>query len=346
MLVASANNPRVTLIVVALGRTERLAECLASLTAHTSATPFGIVCVINPVGSGDEASPAGVGGEPIGLADGIDARITVVQPAVNLGWPGGLHLGRRSSRSELIVWVQDDMVVTEGWLDALVAAADAAPDVGAFGSMLENAAGEVELFNAGWAEPVDDIDQWNTTDRTTSETVEEVTRFDWITSKGLLTRTVAWDAVGGPDPALFPLNHVDKDYCSHLRVHGWSVALVPGARLRHRGSQSAPSLLREFLSGWQHPRLTERWAEPLRSLQRAETGMIEHRCTRERADDVEGWVAREASRMLVDFSRWAERRRREAERRHLDLIDEVTAMRRTLSWRVTAPLRAARRLTR
>lgn len=339
MLVALSESPRVTLVVVALGRTPRLAECLASLVAHPSATPFAIVCVVNPVGTGldEQAGPDGLRELPI---EYIDLE-------VNLGWAGGLHVGRAATSSELFVWVQDDMVVSGGWLDALVAAADAEPDVAAFGSAQVDETGVITLFNAGRAEPVDDIDHWNDTDETAEGLPQQVTRYDWITSKGLLTRSSAWDEVGGTDPALFPLNHVDKDYCSHLRVHGWSVALVPTAHLRHRGNQSAPGLLREFLGEWQVSRLTRRWAGPLAELGTGGVGVTEHECTRERAADVEHWVARESSRFVVAFGRWAEMRRRHADGQLQSAVAEAAALRGTLSWRITSPLRAVRRrLTR
>ena len=89
---------------------------------------------------------------------------------------------------------------------------------------------------------------------------------DWVTSKGCLTRTAAFDEVGGPDPRLWPLNHVDKDYCTHLRCHGWDVALVPDARLRHHGSQSSPSAFREFLGEWRDAWFDERWAGAVGAL--------------------------------------------------------------------------------
>lgn len=347
MLVGHSEAPRVTLVVVALGRTERLEECLTSLVAHASRTPFSIVCVINPLGPGDDE---GDRAQPASGEFALDApAIHLVELDVNLGWAGGLHAGRAavSPSSEFIAWIQDDMVVADGWLDALVTAADENPAVGAFGSSQVDEAGVISVFNAGRAEPVDNMDRWNATDQTAGGLPAAVTRYDWVTSKGLLTRTAAWDDVGGPDPALFPLNHVDKDYCSHLRVHGWAVALVPDAHLRHRGNQSAPGPLREFLSDWQLPRLTRRWAGPLTELGAGGVRVVAHDCTRERTIDVEHWVARESSRIVVGFARWAESRRRHDHALLLSASADALAIRRTLSWRITAPLRAARRgLTR
>lgn len=350
MLVARSESPRVTLVVVALGRTPRLVECLNSLVAHASTTPFAIVCVINPLHDDLTEAPGRSATSVGGATPTFDEISEATQPIefleldVNLGWAGGLHVGRAAMSSEFFAWIQDDMVIADGWLDALIEAADSQPDVGAFGSTHVDQMGVIRPFNAGRAEPVDDIDHWNDTDETPGALPSTVTRYDWITSKGLLTRTSVWDEVGGTDPALFPLNHVDKDYCSHVRVHGWAVALVPTARVRHRGNQSAPGLLREFLGEWQCPRLAQRWAEPLTELGTGGVGVVSHTCTRERAVDVEHWVARESTRLIVAFGRWAESRRQHSDDRLQKAAVEAEAVRRTLSWRITAPLRAVRRL--
>lgn len=306
------------------------------------------MCVVNPVGP-DDLDDATVH-EAAGSR--WSELIDVVELDVNLGWSGGLHAGRVRTVSEFLVWIQDDMVVADGWLDALVSAAETNRDVGAFGSAQVDERGVISLFNAGKSSPVGALDRWNDTDETASGLPNAVTRYDWITSKGMLTRASSWDDVGGPDPGLFPLNHVDKDYCSHLRVHGWAVALVPDAHLRHRGNQSAPGLLREFLGGWQHARLKHRWTEPLAAIGSGGVGIVDHDCTRERAAEVEHWVAREATRFVVDFGRWAETRRQhdedqlEATRADLSrAAADAVAVRQTLSWRITAPIRAVRRAT-
>lgn len=336
---------RVTLVVVALGRTARLVDCLASLVAHESRAAFRIVCVVNPVSGEGEGDDDGMLTASIAALD-----VLVVEPAMNLGWGGGLHAGRRAVGSDLFAWVQDDMVVLPGWLDALVDAADAHPGVGAFGSTRLDGAGAVGLYNAGWCEPPDSAAEWNASDPTEHGLPAEVTAFDWVTSKGLLCRTVAWDAVGGPDPSLFPLTHVDKDFCLHLRAHGWLVALVPTAHLRHAGNQSAPGLLREYLSERLTARIDARWGGIAAALPRAGAAEVDHDCTRARAADVQQWSAREAADIVVDFGRWAQRRRRAAD---LELVDahaalaaargETDALRASRSWRLTAPLRRLRR---
>lgn len=296
MFVPFSPTARVHIGVVALGTPPRLQTCLDALVAHASRHEFVVSCLVNPLT---------VGAAPETVA--VPAGVEVIRSAANLGWAGGLHRLRPLAQSEFFVWGQDDMVPEPGWLDALVDAADAHPAVGAFGSVGLGEHGEVVLHNGGMAEPPGEVAGWSSTDRTPASLPADVTVLDWVTSKGCLTRTVAFDEVSGPDPRMWPLNRVDLDFSSHLRCHGWQTALVPTARLRHRGSESAPSAFRTFLLGWRDGWFDEQWAAPVTELHGRPSGIVEHRCAPWRgqtADDVEVAAGREASRMVVPLARF------------------------------------------
>lgn len=295
MFVAFDRDVRVNLGVVTLGTPDRLPGCLDALRTHESRHDFSVAVVVNA-------------DTPDGAPPRVDAPEGVlVDPVrVNLGWSGGLHRARALTDAELFVWVQDDMVPEPGWLDALVDAADAHPRVGGFGAVRVDDDGRVVVHNAGRAEPADAVERWNDTDTTPETLPTAVTTYDWVTSKGFLTRTAVFDEVGGPDPRLWPLNHVDKEYCTHLRCHGYDVALVPGARLRHGGSESAPTAFRAFLAHWREPWVNQRWASSVTTLAGRSSAVVDHPCADWRSlllDPVATVGSAEASRMLVPMAR-------------------------------------------
>lgn len=233
---------RVVVAVVGLGDRDRLRACIDSLIRHSSEHAFQITCVINPDGRHDR--------EPSSLPRGV----TILRPDLNLGWAGGLHLARATTppTAEYLVWAQDDMVVAEGWLDALVETADSHADAGAVGSVEVDATTRLPNGHAGGhAGPPTEVRYWNAADLLRSGEYVEGQGLDWVTSKGLLTRLAAWDDVRGPDPRLFPLNHVDKDYSIHLRAHGWRLLVAPHAHVIHERHTAAPMQFREFLVQWQ-----------------------------------------------------------------------------------------------
>jgi GT2 family glycosyltransferase len=308
---------RVSLGVVTLGTPERLRGCLEALVGHQSRHDFTVVVVVNadtPDGAPPELDlPEGVLADPV---------------PVNLGWAGGLHRARALTDAELLVWVQDDMVPEPGWLDALVDAADSHPGVGGFGAVRVDDEGRVVVHNAGRAEPPDAVERWNDTDTTPEALPAGVTTYDWVTSKGFLTRAAVFDELGGPDPRLWPLNHVDKDYCTHLRCHGYDVALVPGARLRHGGSRSAPTTFRAFLADWREPWINRRWTAALAALAGRSSAVVDHPCAEWRtltADAVSVASTAEASRMVVPLSRALATQAAELDAVRMGMLDDMRA---------------------
>lgn len=330
--------PRVTIGVVAYGETERLRRCVESLIAHQADVVFDVVCVVNP----DSRSFP----EPTA----IPRDVMVLRPTTNLGWAGGLHLARSAVRGDYFVWAQDDMEVADGWLDALVGVADAHPEAGAVGSIeVDRASREPNGYAGGYAEPPDRVGLWNLTDVLRDGRSYDGQVLDWVTSKGLLTRTEAWDEIGGADPALFPLNHVDKEYSLHLRAHGWTLLLAREALLFHDKHQSGPGVLRAHLASWQEPGFDRTWGPVATSLGSGSSAAIPHACERiptPSMADVEQIVGREASMMFVPIAASLAReidaalRDRDGARRGLEQL------RQTLSWRITAPLRRLKKVLR
>lgn len=342
MIVPHERVARATLAVVSLGRTAHLERCLASLAAHESAIDFRVVWVCNSTGEA-----------PVDWSFNPPAEVLVLNVDTNLGWAGGLHVARAHTTSEFLIWVQEDMEVQDGWLDALVDAAETHPEYAAFGSFARDHAGKPAGKAGGTATPHDDVAHWNDSDTTAIAPPTEITGFDWVTSKGMLTRVAGWDAIGGADPRLFPLNHVDKDYCTHLRAHGFAVALVPSARLFHIGSQSSPGPFRSFLAEWQEPRFNARWGEAIKVMS-AHPGPVDHDCTpwlpRNAAPQtileyVRRATGEEASRMLVPFARWfSQFKDKEEAGRVGEVVAHETRLlreefRSSRSWRLTTPIR-------
>lgn len=328
---------RINLAVVALGVHPRLLACLDNLMSHQSDHDFTITCVVNPTTRGAEDTAS--------IPDGV----RLVTPEHNVGWAGGLHLARRESASELFVWIQDDLTVLDGWLDALVAAAQTHEDVGVFGSLGVNEQGVVVRYNGGFARPPETTLHWGRTDTVADHTPTEVTHFDWVPSRALMTRGATWDAAGGADPRLYPLDMVDKDYAMHARSHGWRVALVPQARVCHEGQQSAPRFLRLQINRWNAPEFDRRWGPVAARIPATEAGDYDHECSPWAGSSevpVEAIVGVAASRMLVPFGREATREilslREERDSRERDIAritQELADLRKSASWRVTAPVR-------
>ena len=224
--------PVASIVIIVSSFVERLLACLRALQMHAAAMPpFEVVIVLNaPLCSEVDRLRCTVSGA------------TVLVSTANLGLAGGGNRARRSVRGRYIVLLHDDTVIEPGWLEALVATADANPNAGAVGSRQTwpdgsfQAAGLVLWNNGSGTSP------WLT--RPLSSTARRV---DTCGTSSLLVRTEAWDAIGGLDENFYPAYYVDSDLCMALYQSGYVVLVEPASTLRHWRGESSNPFLRQFL---------------------------------------------------------------------------------------------------
>jgi GT2 family glycosyltransferase/glycosyltransferase involved in cell wall biosynthesis len=115
----------VTVVVPVYGGPESTSRCLASLVRHaTSASTAYEILVI------DDCSPdPGLRGDLEAFADLHRERgVRLVRNEANLGFVGSVNRGLRETAGDVVL-LNSDTVVTEGWLDRLLAVSSASSDV-------------------------------------------------------------------------------------------------------------------------------------------------------------------------------------------------------------------------
>jgi GT2 family glycosyltransferase/Flp pilus assembly protein TadD len=102
--------------------------CLESVLARTR-PPYELILVDN--GSTDE-TPAYL--ESLKGRPG-PARVAVIRNPHNVGFPAGCNQGIRQARGEQLLFLNNDTVVAEGWLEGLLACLRSAADIGLAGAV-------------------------------------------------------------------------------------------------------------------------------------------------------------------------------------------------------------------
>src|ERR1017187_6109128 len=69
----------------------------------------------------DNGSTDGTGDYLAGIQDASPVPVTVIANATNRGFPAAINQGLQYARGESLVLLNNDVVVTDGWLDQLVA---------------------------------------------------------------------------------------------------------------------------------------------------------------------------------------------------------------------------------
>lgn len=296
MIVELTDQPDVVAVIPTLGGDPaRLRACIDSLLRSESSRRLAIVVVWN---------------DPRRTVPDL-GTVTVLEPGMNLGFPGALNHARRWVDSEFLWVMQDDIRVEPTCLEHLwsrISGSDAPAMVApvyldADGLIpaecragIVRSPGEMESF-PGVSSAPEDLDRGQ--------------RLDWVVSSGALTRLTPWDRIGGWDPDFFPLDWSDIDFGYRLTQAGFVCVLEPLAHIEHDRKGSTPGLLGRYLSDRHSRRFWEKHVAdpPARGEMStgdrpadAEVGIVGHRgVTHEQSQQ----VARAASLALIDFATYA-----------------------------------------
>ena len=231
------------IIIVSWNVQAMLERCLESLYGNATSMREQRIVVV------DNASTDG-------SVDMIHSRfetVDVIASPNNLGFTGGNNAGLRRAEkliaeaapsSSYVMLLNPDTVVAPGALDALLAYADAHPDVGVVGPQLRHGDGSIQssrrrfpsllvmMFESTWlqgAAPGKLLDDYYFADRKP----EEVCDVDWMVGAALVVRYEAYCAVGGLDAVNFFMYSEETDWCRRIKQAGWRVAYVPDAQITH-----------------------------------------------------------------------------------------------------------------
>ena len=209
---------RTTVVVVTWRGRDHVRQCLDALAAQHR--PHSTLVVDNASDDGTEEI----------LAD-HPSRPRVLRLRRNLGYAGGIAVALPKIRTPFVAWCNDDATPDRAWLAELEDALDTDPRAGAAGAVLTTSAG-VRLTDDGHGADV-----------TPSQSEPAGAVFGFCGGAALL-RTDALHSIGGV-PANFFCYYEDTDTSWRLRLAGWRVLVVPGAKAGHvRGASSEPGSFR------------------------------------------------------------------------------------------------------
>jgi glycosyltransferase involved in cell wall biosynthesis len=110
-----------SVIIPCWNQLEFTRQCVKSLIRRTA--PRWELIVINN-GSTDET-----GDYFAGVQDISPVPVTIIANATNRGFPAAINQGLQYARGESLVLLNNDVVVTDGWLEQLIALAGAKSEI-------------------------------------------------------------------------------------------------------------------------------------------------------------------------------------------------------------------------
>jgi GT2 family glycosyltransferase len=183
----------------------------------------------------DNGSTDGTSAYLSGLRDAVPFPVTVITNAVNRGFPAACNQGLAAARGEYLVLLNNDAVVTDAWLDQLIALAESAPEIGMVGPVSNYASPPQLVADI----PYTDL---GAMDRFASEWRRQ-NQGKWMEASKLsgfclLMKRKTLEAVGGLDERFGPGLLDDDDLSLRARRAGFRLAVALDLFVHHFGSRT------------------------------------------------------------------------------------------------------------
>lgn len=210
---------RASIVIPASGGRALTEACVASI-ARWTALEHEVVLV-------DNGSPDDTAAWFTARGEGV-----LVRSATALGFAAAVNLGIAASEGDAVVLLNNDTVVCEGWLDALVGALTG--DVGLAGPRSNYVIAEQRLDDV--PDPGPRLDAYAAARR--AEYAGQGARVPRLSGLCMAIRRDVIERIGGFDPVFYPGYFEDDDYSLRARRAGYALWLCEDSLIWHKGSQT------------------------------------------------------------------------------------------------------------
>jgi GT2 family glycosyltransferase/glycosyltransferase involved in cell wall biosynthesis/predicted Zn-dependent protease len=197
--------------------------CLASIAKHTP-EPYELIVIDNFSSDGTVAW--------LRTQAALDSRIAVIENTVNRGFAAGCNQGISAANGDFILLLNNDTVVTEGWLSGMREPLERYPDAGIIGPMTNSASGVQVVPSIGYTS-LDELDAFATSFRADYRyriiPQRRVVGFCMLFSRKLVEK------VGLLDESFGSGNFEDDDYCLRAELAGYRNLIVGDVFVHHFG---------------------------------------------------------------------------------------------------------------
>lgn len=209
-----------SIVIPVYGQLNYTLNCLHSLLTHTTRYRFEILI-------GDDQSPDS---SPEWLPKLV--YITYVGHTQNGGFIENCNLTAKPARGRILIMLNNDTRVVEGWLDGLVQGFELFPKAGLIGSKLfysdgalQEAGGIVWQNGSAW--------NYGRNDDPNRPRYCYARQIDYVSGCSIAIPTKLWRELKGFDVHYKPAYYEDTDMCFRIRAAGYETWLQPLSRIIH-----------------------------------------------------------------------------------------------------------------
>ena len=233
-----ARNPLVSVIIPVHNKLEYTIGCLNSIVKHMPSVALEVLVVDDCSSDATQAR----------LAERDDIRY--LRNGANLGFVGSCNRGAEESLGTYLFFLNNDTLVTPGWLDHLLATFDTQRDVGLVGSKLvyadgrlQEAGGIIWADGSGW--------NWGRLSDPAAPEFNFLRDVDYCSGAALMIPRALFKELGGFDARYAPAYYEDTDLAFMVRARGLRTLYQPLSQIVHYEGVSAGTDLGSGMKSYQ-----------------------------------------------------------------------------------------------
>lgn len=239
-----------SIIVPCFNQREYTRHCLRALAKYTR-PPWELIVVDNGSEDGTAAYIEGVG-------DVASFPTTLIANSTNRGFPAAVNQGIAASKGDYVVLLNNDAVVTDGWLDQLIALAESSPSIGMTGPMSNYASPPQLVAETPYRDLMEMhafADRWRDSHRGEWFEAEKLSGFCLLIKRSVI------DSVGGLDERYGLGLFDDDDLARRARAAGFQLCVTNDLFVHHFGSRTfvGEAIDTEALLAENETRFSEKW---------------------------------------------------------------------------------------
>jgi GT2 family glycosyltransferase/Flp pilus assembly protein TadD len=228
---AETANPLTSIIILTHNQLDYTRKCLASVLKHTP-EPFELIMVDNGSSDGTVEYLQSVFKD-----NKSEIRIKVIQNQQNLGFAAANNQGMAAAKGDYILLLNNDVVVTRGWLQRLAACAEKDIQIGLVGPRTNCVAGPQRVAQVSYdVNSLEGLEQF-AAEFANQHKGQHTEQWRVVGFCMLIKRQVI-DRIGGLDTRYGIGNFEDDDFCIRVRLAGFKARIAKDCFVHHFGGQT------------------------------------------------------------------------------------------------------------
>ncbi len=232
--IRASEQPLVSIIIPVFNHIKLTLECLLSISRFTGHGIDYEIIVANDASTD----------ETLAVLSTIP-NIRLSNNTANLGFLRNCNTAAKMARGKYVLFLNNDVQVAPGWLDAMIDVFRSEPDIGAVGPKIVYPSGHLQEAGVSWRRD-GTAKMLGLADSPDAAQYSYMRDVDYCSGACLLLEADLFRELGGFDERFAPAYCEDADLCMQIHVRGLRIVYCPAAVIIHHLSKSSDALSQDY----------------------------------------------------------------------------------------------------